>query len=59
MSELKRKKAVLDATEENADWLKGIMTDDGQSFKSQDMAATEAALLTHKKKEAAKAKAKK
>lgn len=44
----KPKKVVIDDTDENADWLKGIETEDGKSFQEQDLAASKEARELHR-----------
>lgn len=44
----KPKKVVIDDTDENADWLKEIETEDGKSFKEQDLAASKEARKLHR-----------
>lgn len=44
----KPKKVVIDDTDENADWLKEIKTEDGKSFQEQDLAASKEARKLHR-----------
>lgn len=44
----KPKKVVIDDTDENADWLKEIETEDGKSFQEQDLAASKEARKLHR-----------
>lgn len=44
----KPKKVRIDDTDENADWLKGIETENGKSFQEQDLAASKEARKLHR-----------
>ena len=44
----KPKKVCIDDTDENADWLKEIETEDGKSFQEQDLAASKEARKLHR-----------
>lgn len=44
----KPKKVIIGDTDENADWLKEIETEDGKSFQEQDLAASAKARKLHR-----------